>query len=322
MIDASNAIRCADDAAIAAAAEALREGDLVAFPTETVYGLGADATNERAVARIFEAKGRPHFNPLIVHVPGLAEAERIAVLDDRAHRLARRFWPGALTLVLPRRDDAGLSKLVSAGLDTVAVRVPAHPLAEKLLTAVGRPIAAPSANRSGAVSPTRAVHVAGSLPSPEAGGPAIILDSGPCAIGLESTVVDLSGADAALLRPGGIAVEEIEAEIGALAGGGDDDTAPKSPGMMSRHYAPATPLRLDAAAAGPGEALVGFGPTAPADAAANLSPTGDLLEAAANLFEILHRLDAEAHASIAVMPVPYEGLGLAINDRLERAARR
>ena len=312
-------IVAADAAGVARAAETVRRGGLVAFPTETVYGLGADATDERAVAAIFKAKGRPRFNPLIVHVPDLAAAERLAAFDARARALAERFWPGALTLVLPRRADAGLSLLVSAGLETVAVRVPSHPVAAALLRAAERPIAAPSANRSGAVSPTEAGHVARSLGSAADGGPDLILDGGACPLGLESSVVDLSTPAPALLRPGGVTLEALEAAAGPLAIAADDDTAPKSPGMLSRHYAPATPLRLGARTADAGEVLLGFGPGA-AGAALNLSPAGDLDEAAANLFAMLRRLDDAGHDGIAVMAVPEPGLGRAITDRLRRAA--
>ena len=312
-------IVAADAAGVARAAETVRRGGLVAFPTETVYGLGADATDERAVAAIFKAKGRPRFNPLIVHVPDLAAAERLAAFDARARALAERFWPGALTLVLPRRADAGLSLLVSAGLETVAVRVPSHPVAAALLRAAERPIAAPSANRSGAVSPTEAGHVARSLGSAADGGPDLILDGGACPLGLESSVVALSTPAPALLRPGGVTLEALEAAAGPLAIAADDDTAPKSPGMLSRHYAPATPLRLGARTADAGEVLLGFGPGA-AGAALNLSPAGDLDEAAANLFAMLRRLDDAGHDGIAVMAVPEPGLGRASNDRLRRAA--
>lgn len=298
---------------IARAAKVLRGGGLVAFPTETVYGLGADATDEHAVARIFDAKGRPSFNPLIVHVPDVAAAEALAVFDERARVLARELWPGPLTLVLKRRSESGLSRLVSAGLDTVAVRAPDHPLAQDLLRACGRPIAAPSANRSGSISPTLAEHVLASL----GGRVDLILDGGPCRVGVESTVVDVSGAEPALLRPGGVPREEIEALIGPLATAAEDPDAPKSPGQLLSHYAPRLPVRLNAEAAAPGEALLGFGPGA---CTANLSASGDLVEAAANLFALLHALDDASHTGIAVKPIPETGLGLAINDRLRRAA--
>jgi L-threonylcarbamoyladenylate synthase len=297
---------------IARAAELLRGGALVAFPTETVYGLGGDATNDRAVAAIFAAKGRPSFNPLIIHVSDVKAAEALVALDDRARRLADVCWPGPLTLVLPRRADCAVSLLASAGLDSLAVRSPSHPAAQELLRAAGRPIAAPSANRSGRLSPTAAAHVLAELD----GRVAAILDAGPCAIGVESTVLDLTGAQPALLRHGAVTAEELTALLGPLApaAGG----AIRSPGMLASHYAPALPLRIDAVDARPGEALLGFGP-APG-AALNLSPAGDLVEAAANLFAHLRALDRPAFAAIAVMPIPERGLGLAINDRLRRAA--
>jgi L-threonylcarbamoyladenylate synthase len=294
----------------------LREGRLVALPTETVYGLGGDATNERAVAAIFTAKGRPRFNPLIVHVTGLPEAEALAVFDERARRVAARFWPGPLSLVLRRRADSGVALLACAGLDTVAVRAPAHEVAQALLRATGRPIAAPSANRSGRVSPTEAGHVAEELGDRVA----LILDGGRTRVGLESTVLDLSGAAPALLRPGGIGLEELSALFGPIAAPGA--APPKSPGMLASHYAPSLPLRLDAVAARPGEALLAFGPDAPPGFAeiAWLSRSGDLAEAAANFFAMLRRLDRPQFAGIAVMPIPERGLGRAINDRLRRAA--
>ena len=306
----------ADPAGIAEAARLIQAGELVAFPTETVYGLGGDATNERAVARIFAAKGRPSFNPLIVHVPDRRAAERLVRWTDLAERLAARFWPGPLTLVLDRLDNCPLSLLVSAGLLSVAVRVPAHPVAQALLAQSARPIAAPSANRSGEVSPTTAAHVAASLGAEVP----LILDGGPCRVGLESSVLDLTGANPVLLRPGGLALEAIEEAVGhAVPSALDDDNHPKSPGMLSRHYAPRAALRPDATAAETGEILLGFGPEAPPDIL-NLSRSGDLEEAAANLFAMLHRLD-ETATRIAVMPIPERGLGLAINDRLRRAAK-
>ncbi|MBC8338607.1 MAG: threonylcarbamoyl-AMP synthase [Rhodospirillales bacterium] len=314
--------------AIAAAAEVLRRGGLVAFPTETVYGLGCDATDGEAVARVFAAKDRPRFNPLIVHVRDTAAAREIVEFNDMAEDLARAFWPGALTLVLPRRDEC-VSLLVSAGLETLAVRVPNHPVAKALLEQSAIPIAAPSANRAGRISPTAAGHVAFSLPGPEDGGPEMILDGGPCQVGVESTVIDLSAAQPTLLRPGGIAAEDIGAVTGPLAApvaedGGDTKAAHKSPGMMDRHYAPELPLRLDAepndSRARDGEALLAFGPLPPgAEEAMNLSPTGDLKEAAANLFSMIRALDGPPFTAIAVMTVPDIGLGRAINDRLRRA---
>ena len=302
--------------AIARAAALLRAGGLVAFPTETVYGLGADATNARAVAAIFSAKGRPRFNPLIVHVPGLAGAEVLAAFDDRARLAAARFWPGPLTLVLRRRSGSGLSLLASAGLDTVAVRAPGHPVAQALLRATGRPIAAPSANRSGRVSPTEAAHVAEELGDRVA----LILDGGRTPVGLESTVLDLSGEAPALLRSGGVTFEDLTEFLGPIAEPGAD--LPRSPGMLPSHYAPSLPLRLEAIAACPGEALLAFGSDAPAGFAEMLwlSRSGDLAEAAAILFAMLRRLDRPPFTGIAVMPIPERGLGRAINDRLRRAA--
>ena len=311
--------------AIRRAASLLRAGALVAFPTETVYGIGGDATNDRAVADIFAAKSRPRFNPLIVHVPGLAEAEKLAVFDDRARGLARRFWPGALTLVLPRRPAAGVSLLASAGLDTVAVRVPAHPVARNLLRAAGRPVAAPSANRSGRVSPTMAAHILAEFAAATDGSaPALILDGGPCSIGIESTILDLTGPIPVLLRPGGVTREDLAEILSAVetppadVGAG----APRSPGRLPSHYAPDLPVRLDATEARPGEALLAFGPEAPSGFAEILflSQRGDLAEAAANLFAMLRRLDRPEFSGIAVMPIPERGLGQAINDRLRRAA--
>jgi L-threonylcarbamoyladenylate synthase len=313
----SAAILSASPFAIARAGRLLRAGRLVAFPTETVYGLGADATNERAVAAIFAAKGRPRFNPLIVHVPGLAEAETVAVFDARARDIAARFWPGPLSLVLPRRDGSGLSLLVSAGLETVATRAPAHPIAQGLLRAIGRPIAAPSANRSGRVSPTEAAHVAAELNDDVA----LILDGGRTPVGLESAVLDLSGETPALLRPGGVTLEQLTELVGPISVGAIG--ALRSPGMLASHYAPALPLRLDARDARPGEALLAFGPQDPPSGFAEilwLSRGGDLTEAAANLFAMLHQLDRPAYTGIAVAPIPEHGLGRAINDRLRRGA--
>ncbi|MFD2233537.1 L-threonylcarbamoyladenylate synthase [Phaeospirillum tilakii] len=293
----------------------LAAGGLVAFPTETVYGLGGDATSDGAVAAIFAAKGRPRFNPLIAHVASLAAAAALVEFDERACALAERFWPGPLTLVLPRRPDSPLSLLVSAGLDSVAVRMPDHPVAQALLAAYGKPLAAPSANRSGAVSPTEAAHVAQSL-GPDA---ALILDGGPCRVGVESTVLDLSGPVPLLLRPGGLAVETLEAVLGCKPGRPEllPGTAPRAPGMLASHYAPGLPVRLDAEEARPGEALLGFGP---GPATLNLSPAGDTTEAAAHLFAMLRALDRAEFTAIAVRPIPESGLGLAINDRLRRAA--
>ncbi|MGH6967862.1 MAG: L-threonylcarbamoyladenylate synthase [Stellaceae bacterium] len=299
------------------AAALLCDGALVAFPTETVYGLGGDATSDRAVAAIFAAKERPQFNPLIVHVGALAAAEPLAVFDDRSRELARRFWPGPLTLVLKRSAACPVSQLASAGLDTVALRAPAHALAQALLRAVGRPLAAPSANRSGHVSPTTADHVLAELNGRIAG----VLDGGPCRVGIESTVLDLSEAQPALLRPGGVTHEQLEAVLGRLADAGKAG-APRSPGMLERHYAPERLLRLAAATVTPDEALLAFGDPLPGAAATvNLSAARDLAEAAANLFAALRALDQPRFKAIAVMPIPETGLGAAINDRLRRAAR-
>jgi L-threonylcarbamoyladenylate synthase len=304
--------------AIERAARLIRAGELVAFPTETVYGLGGDATSEAAVARIFAAKGRPRFNPLIVHMSGLAEAEALGVFDERARLAAGRFWPGPLSLVLPRRAQCGLSLLASAGLDTVALRAPAHSVAQALLRAAGRPIAAPSANRSGRVSPTTATHVAAELGDRVA----LILDGGPCAVGIESSVLDLTGPTPALLRAGGVTLEQLGEIFGKVATPAAGDEAPRAPGRLPSHYAPELPVRLDVLEARPGEALLAFGPEAPPGFAMVLflSLTGDLAEAAANLFAMLRRLDRPEFTGIAVMPIPEEALGRAINDRLRRAA--
>jgi L-threonylcarbamoyladenylate synthase len=309
---------------IQSAAQALRAGRLVAFPTETVYGLGAVATNDRAVAAIFSTKRRPRFNPLIVHVTDRTAAAALAHWNDTADRLATRFWPGPLTLVLPRAPGSPLSLLVSAGLDTVALRVPAHPLARALLEATGLPIAAPSANPAGAVSPTTADHVAQTLGERID----IILDGGPCPIGLESTVVDLTGAKPRLLRSGGLVRSKIDAVVGPLdavrghAPDPDQGEAALSPGQQASHYAPARPVRLDARTVEPDEALLAFGPRPLTGAAMvlNLSRSGDLEEAAANLFSMLRALDRPEIRAIAVMPIPRQDLGEAICDRLARAA--
>ena len=306
---------------IAQAARLIRAGELVAFPTETVYGLGADATNERAVAKVFEAKGRPQFNPLISHVLDANDARRFVEWNQTADRLAATFWPGPLTLVLRRAPGSPIALLATAGLDTVAVRAPAHAMAQELIRAAGVPIAAPSANRSGAISPTRAEHVADSL-GDKVG---MILDGGPCPVGVESSVLDLTAERPILLRPGGATREAIEAAIGpivlsdALPTG---DAARTSPGQLQSHYAPRHPVRLDATAVASDEALLAFGPHPPSGArqTLNLSPTGDLAEAAANLFAHLRALDRCDIGRIAVMAVPHTGLGLAINDRLRRAA--
>src|SRR5947199_5436809 len=299
----------ASDDAVARAAQLLRDGALVAFPTETVYGLGGDATSETAVARIFAAKGRPRFNPLIVHVPGLTEAEPLAEFDTRARESARRFWPGPLTLVLRRRADADLSLLASADLDTVALRAPAHPVAQQLLRAAARPIAAPSANRSGRVSPTMAAHVAAELGTDVS----LILDGGACPVGLESTILDLTSGVPMLLRPGGVTREELIAIFGEIASPSARDQLPRAPGSLPSHYAPSRPVRLDARGARRGEALLAFGAEAPGGFSEVLwlSQKGGLLEAAANLFAMLRSLDRPEFTAIAVTPIPEHGLGLA-----------
>jgi len=310
-------ILSASPATIARAAALLRAGGLVAFPTETVYGLGADATDDRAVARIFQAKGRPRFNPLICHLPDLASLEALVEIDARVRRLAQAFWPGPVTLVLPRRPDCPVSLLCSAGLESLAVRLPEHPIARALLHETGRPLAAPSANASGKVSPTTAPHVMAELK----GKVDLILDGGPCRVGLESTVVDLTGEAAQLLRPGGLPSEDIEAVIGALAPPQSGQPL-ASPGMLTSHYAPGLALRLNVLAPRADEGLLAFGPKVPEGAAVtlNLSPRGDLAEAAANLFAQLRALDRPGLSAIAAMPIPETGLGRAINDRLRRAA--
>ena len=300
---------------LAQAAELLRAGGLVAFPTETVYGLGGDARSDLAVARIFEAKGRPRFNPLIVHLPDVAAARDLAVFDERAEALAAAFWPGPLTLVLPLRAGAGLSDLVTAGLPTVALRIPAHPVARALLQAFGGPLAAPSANPSGRVSPTRAAHVLEGL----GGRIAAVIDGGACAVGVESTIIGLDGP-ATLLRPGGVPVEAVEAALGLplqLPAAGKIS----APGQLASHYAPGAAVRLDADAGRPGEVWIGFGPDC-AGAALSLSETGDPVEAASRLFHSLREADrlAGPGGAIAVAPIPEAGLGRAINDRLRRAA--
>ena len=310
-----------NDDAFARAAELLRAGGVVAFPTETVYGLGADATSDDAVAGIFATKGRPTFNPLIVHFTSAEAAAAEVVFDDRARRVAEAFWPGPLTLVLPRRADSRLSLLCSAGLDSQAVRVPNHPVAQRLLREAGLPLAAPSANASGRISPTEAGHVASSL----GGRVPLIVDGGPCIVGLESTVLDLSGPDAAILRPGAVTAQDLTPYLGDIltVENTADSGALKAPGMLTSHYAPGHPVRLNATEVGADEALLAFGPTVPRGAAKtlNLSPRGDVKEAAAFLFSLLHRLDAAEVRAIAVMPLPEDGgLGSAINDRLRRAA--
>jgi L-threonylcarbamoyladenylate synthase len=321
----------ADEPAIAEAARHLMAGRLIAFPTETVYGLGADATSGEAVARIFATKGRPSFNPLIVHVLDAAAAGRLAEMTPLARRLAEAFWPGPLTLVLTRRADCPVSHLVSAGLDTLALRAPDHPVARALLAAAGCPVAAPSANRSGHVSATRADHVAADLGDHVASSPgdsvAMILDAGPTAHGIESTVLDSRTDPVVLLRPGAIPAETIEAALGIrlahpdLQPGRSPSPAPQSPGQLESHYAPRARVRLNATEVRPGEALLAFGDPLPATGPLlNLSPRRDTIEAASNLFAALRALDATGAHTIAVMPIPADGLGAAINDRLRRAA--
>lgn len=297
---------------LARAAALLRDGALVAFPTETVYGLGADARNGTAVAGIFAAKARPSFNPLIVHVPDAASARHFVDWSDTADRLAAAFWPGPLTLVLPLRPGHGIAPLVTAGLDTLAIRVPAHSTARALLAAFGGPVAAPSANPSGRISPTTADHVLSGL----SGRIAAVLDDGPCDVGVESTIVDLATPTPRLLRPGGLPAEAIEAALGQPLAARAETGPLTAPGQMISHYAPSAALRLNAPTPKPGETFIGFGPM-PCDL--NLSASGDLHEAAASLFGHLHSADATGRP-IAVAPVPETGLGRAINDRLKRAA--
>lgn len=313
-------ILSAGEDALRAACTALLAGEVVAIPTETVYGLAADATNGQAVARIFESKQRPSFNPLICHVTGIAMAEHFASFDPLSRKLAEAFWPGALTLVLPLRADHAIHPLVTAGLDTVAVRAP-QGFGAELIAAVGRPLAAPSANRSGRISPTTAQAVADSL------GDAIplVIDGGPTTVGVESTIVKVDGDTVRLLRPGGLAAEEIEAVAGRNLVRAEANAAIQAPGMLASHYAPRAQMRLNADHVAPGEALLGFGPVriAGADAAKEvlvLSQTGDMKEAAANLFDFMSRLDAAGAPTIAVEPIPSNELGEAINDRLARAA--
>ncbi|MFZ3582208.1 L-threonylcarbamoyladenylate synthase [Loktanella sp. DJP18] len=305
------AILGADANGLAQAAAVLQRGGLIAFPTETVYGLGADARQPVAVAGIYAAKGRPSFNPLIVHVADLAAAEALVTFTPLARQLAQAFWPGALTLVLPLRPDAGISSLVTAGLTTLAVRVPDHPVARGLLREFGGPVAAPSANPSGRISPTTAAHVLAGL----AGRIDGVIDGGACGVGLESTILDMTG-DPVLLRAGGVPEEALENALGGLLRRPTGD-AITAPGMMESHYAPRGTVRLNATEPRPGEVLLGFGAVA---GHLTLSRNGDLREAAANLFDCLHRLDAMSASAVAVAPVPGHGLGAAINDRLRRAA--
>ncbi|MFN3701015.1 MAG: L-threonylcarbamoyladenylate synthase [Alphaproteobacteria bacterium] len=340
----STQIFSVSESAILKAANHLKSGALVAFPTETVYGLGANALNGTAVARIFEAKGRPSFNPLISHVLSLEEAEQYGTFSDDARKLAHYFWPGALTMIVPRRADCDISDLVTAGLDTIALRVPAHKVARQLLKACGFPLAAPSANASGEVSPTAPAHVTDSLKDKVE----FILAAGSCQIGLESTVIDMSTEQPAILRPGSITPEDIANILGrkvelaiecaahTARDGKNENTrsAPKSPGQLLKHYAPSRPVRLNAIDLRPDEALLAFGSdkfmgiqgggsaqNLPDTARKNLSETGDLYEAASNLFSMLRALDRPEHKGVAVMAVPDVGIGIAINDRLRRAAQ-
>lgn len=306
-------VRVADAAGIAAAAALLRGGGLVAVPTETVYGLAARADSADAVAAIYRAKGRPDFNPLIVHVTDLARAEELVLIDDRARKLAAAFWPGALTMVLPLRDGARIAPAVSAGLPTLALRCPAHPAMRALLEESGLALAAPSANRSGGVSPTTAAHVVQSLGERVP----LVLDGGACAAGIESTIVALrADGDWQVLRPGPITEAQISAILGAPAGLVTSDRI-EAPGQLASHYAPGKPVRLNASTARPDEFLIGFGPVA---GAISLSPAGDLAEAAARLYDCLHQAAAASQPRIAIAPIPDEGIGNAINDRLRRAA--
>jgi L-threonylcarbamoyladenylate synthase len=301
-----------EEAGVAHAAALIAAGQPVAVPTETVYGLAADATSGEAVARIYQAKGRPSFNPLIVHVLDLAAARRIVVLGEVAERLAKAFWPGPLTMVLPVRADGPIAELARAGLPTLAVRVPAHRAMRAVLAGCGTPLAAPSANASGGISPTTAAHVAASL----GGRIPLILDDGPCAVGLESTIVAVATDGIRLLRPGPIDLEQI-ARVAGVAVRANAGSVIEAPGQLASHYAPGKPLRLNATTKRPGEWLIGFGPVGGDD---TLSASGNVIEAAARLFAALHRADASREPSIAVAPVPIDGVGAAINDRLGRAA--
>lgn len=304
----------ADDAAITAAADLLRGGQIVAIPTETVYGLAADASNADAVAHIYAAKGRPDFNPLIVHVPDLAAAEELAEFGPLARQLAEVFWPGALTLVLPLREGARVAAAVTAGLPTIALRCPAHPVMQAVLAKSGLNLAAPSANKSGGISPTRAEHVLASL----GGAVPMILDAGPCKEGLESTIAAIHMENIEILRPGPVTAETLQT-FSKLQRRKQTDQKVEAPGQLASHYAPIKAVRLNAQTAQDGEWLIGFGALAGHD---NLSPTADLAQAAAHLFDALHRADASPYRSIAVANIPDEGIGVAINDRLKRAATR
>jgi len=310
-----------DEAELHAASDIICDGGLVAMPTETVYGLAADATNDKAVAKIFEVKGRPQFNPLIVHVADQEMAARYVEFSSMAEKLSQAFWPGALTLVLPRKAASAISLLASAGLDTLGVRAPNHQIAQALIKAADRPLAAPSANPSGTISPTTADHVREGLGDKVD----MILDGGPCPVGVESTIMKVNDDDVFLLRPGGVSRTDLERVVGAALLDARDAAKPQAPGMLASHYAPRAGLRLNASAPAPGEAFLGFGDICgDGPHALNLSARGDLTEAAANLFAYLHALDrmSATHGlkGIAAAPIPMEGLGEAINDRLARAA--
>lgn len=315
-------ITTSDEQTLTEAATLLREGKLVAFPTETVYGLGADATNDKAVAAIYAAKGRPQFNPLIIHVADPKDLDALIEWNETAHLLAAQFWPGPLTLVLPRKKSATISLLASAGMDTLAVRIPSHPIAQNLIRKTGKPVAAPSANASGKLSPTTPQHVAESLGDKVD----MILAGGKSQVGLESTVISLIGKPT-ILRHGGITKEQLEKLLGKVEvfQGTENEATPLAPGMLASHYAPNLPLRLNATSVAPNEALLAFGPDIAIKGGAirlNLSAVSDLNEAAANLFGMLRQLDQPQYTGIAVMPIPETGLGAAINDRLRRAAVR
>lgn len=323
-------VKEATNAAIDEAAALLREGKLVALPTETVYGLGANALDGRAVARIFEAKGRPQFNPLIIHVSDLKSAEEIVVFDDRARAVAKAFWPGPLTIILPRKRECAVSELAGAGLPTLAVRVPVHPVAQALLKKAGVPVAAPSANKSGEPSATTPRHVLASLGE----NVDMVLAAGPCSVGVESTVLDLSEKTPVILRPGAVTAEDLKPLLDDVSYETGAPEKPKSPGLLLRHYAPSIPVRMRAVDVNADEALLAFGSLKfmgikgggsakdlPDDQIRNLSESGDLNEAAANLFSMLRDLDQPGYKSIAVMDIPDRGLGIAINDRLRRAAK-
>ena len=315
MADLQTKVLKANQSGVNKAAAILSAGGLVAFPTETVYGLGADARNGHAVASVYAAKGRPGFNPLIVHVADLKAAKRYAIFNDLALSLAARFWPGPLTLVLPLADNHGLSELVTAGLDSVAIRIPQHPVAQALLNVFNGPLAAPSANPSGRISPTQATHVVVDMN----GKIDAVLDGENCVIGVESTILKITGSKVSLLRAGGVSVERISNVLGQDIATPSDPKLPQSPGQLKSHYAPKAHVRLNVDIAKGHEVLLGFGPDCK-DAALNLSSTGDLVEAAANLFSYLRKMDAMAQDGIAISPIPMSGLGLAINDRLKRAA--